>query len=435
MNEYNSIEVNGDSVRKYYSLYGRVLSMKLLKESFKQVRRSNGAPGLDKQTIGDFSNNLDNELTALLTELKDKSYRPSPVKRVEIDKPDGGKRKLGIPTVRDRIVQQAVRSILEPIFDKDFHPSSYGYRKGRGCHHAISKAQLFMRKYKREWVVDMDLSKCFDCLNHDIIINQVKEKVTDGSILNLIRLFLDSGVIVSGEYEASEIGSPQGGVISPLLANIYLDKFDQFMMSRKHRIVRYADDILIICSSEKAAKNAQRVAEEYLENEMKLLVNRDKTHIAHSSKGVKFLGVEIFTRHTAIQGKKLKAFKEKVKRITRKTGGRNLASVIKELNPVLRGFVNYFRVANCKGALKQLMAWIRRRLRAVQMFLWKKPAKLHRKLRQLGFSGEFKSIAMRSWHNSLSKLASMAMQNKWFHDELKLFDMLTVETGFTISVI
>lgn len=423
-------------MRKYYSLYGRVLSMKLLKESFKLVRRSNGAPGLDEQTLDEFGTNLEEELTTLLVELQEKRYRPTPVKRVEIDKPDGsGKRKLGIPTVRDRVVQQAVRSILEPIFDKDFHPSSYGYRKGRSCHHAISKAQLFMRKYKREWVVDMDLSKCFDRLNHDIIINQVREKVTDGSILNLIRLFLESGVMVSGKYESSDIGSPQGGVISPLLANIYLDKFDKFMMSRKHRIVRYADDILILCCSEKSAKNAQRVAEEYLENELKLEVNRKKTHIAHSSKGVKFLGVEIFLRYTLIQAQKLKAFKEKVKRITRKTGGRNLATVIQFLNPVLRGFVNYFRVANCKKVLKQLMAWVRRRLRAVQMFLWKKPAKLHRKLRQNGFHGDFDKIAMRSWHNSASKQASMAMQNKWFHDELKLFDMHNVETGFTISVI
>ena len=422
-------------MRKYYSLYGRLLSSSALQEAYKQVRRSKGAPGLDNQTVYDFGNNLEIEIQTLLAELKEKSYQPTPVKRVEIDKPDGGKRKLGIPTVRDRVVQQAVRAILEPIFDKGFHPSSYGYRKGKSCHHAISKAQLFIRKYEREWVVDMDLSKCFDRLNHDIIINQIREKVTDGSILNLIRLFLESGVMVSGEYESTEVGSPQGGVISPLLANIYLDKFDQFMKSRKHRIVRYADDILILCGSEKSANNAQRVAKDYLENVMKLQVNRKKTHITHSSKGIKFLGVEIFTRYTLIQEQKLKSLKQKVKKITRKTGGRNLRTLIKILNPVLRGFVNYFRVANCKKVLKQLMSWLRRRLRAVQMFLWKRPAKLHRKLRQLGYSGDFKRIAMRSWHNSLSRQASMAMPNKWFHQDLKLFDMASVETGFTISVI
>ena len=422
-------------MRKYYSLYGQLLSMDVLRSAFKQVRRSNGAPGFDKLTVKDFSANLDEELAALLAELKEKRYKATPVKRVEIDKPDGGKRKLGIPTVRDRVVQQAVRHLIEPIFEKDFHPSSYGYRKGKSCHHAISKAQLFMREYKKKWVVDMDLSKCFDCLDHDLIIKQLREKIVDGSLLNLIRLFLESGVMVSGEYESTEVGSPQGGVISPLLANIYLDKFDQQMMKRGHRIVRYADDILILCGSEKAAYNAQCVAKEYLEKEMKLQVNEEKTYIAHSSKGVKFLGVEIFTRYTAIQVQKVHAFKKKVKELTCKSGGRNIATVIRMLNPLLRGFVNYFRVANCKKVVRLLMSWVRRRLRAVQMFLWKKPTRLHRKLRQLGYVGEFKRIAMRGWHNSLSKQASMAMPNEWFHTELKLFDMVLVKTGFTISVI
>lgn len=419
----------------YYSLYGRLLSERALSDAYKHVRHSNGAPGIDGQTIVDFGANLNYEIVSLLKELKDKNYKASPVKRVKIPKSDGGVRLLGIPTVRDRIVQQAVRAIIEPIFDCDFHQSSYGYRKGKSCHHAISKAQLFIRKYQRKWVVDMDLSKCFDCLDHDLIISQVREKVSDGSILNLIRIFLESGVMVSGDYEATVVGSPQGGVISPLLANIYLDKFDKFMMNRKHRIVRYADDILILCGSEKAAINAQKVAESYLENEMKLQVNRTKTHIAHSSKGIAFLGVNIFTRYTSIQKDKIAIFKQKVKVITRKNGKGNIASVIKNLNPVLRGFMNYFRVANCKNVQKTLMCWIRRRLRAVQMKLWKKPSRLHRRLRQLNYKGKFKSIEMRRWHNSKSQFASWAMQNKWFHEELNLFDLHEIEVGFTISVI
>ena len=168
---------------------------------------------------------------------------------------------------------------------------------------------------------------------------------------------------------------------------------------------------------------------------MKLQVNKEKTHIAHSSSGVKFLGVKIFTKYTLIQENKLDAFKAKIKSITRETGGCNLATVVKRLNPVLRGFVNYFRVANCKVVLRSFMSWVRRRLRAVQMFLWKRPARLHRKLRQLGYAGKFKKIAMRKWHNSMSKQASMAMPNKWFHEELELFDMELVKTGFTIEVI
>lgn len=421
-------------MRKYYSLYGRLLDIRVLNDAFYHVKRAKGAPGIDGQTVEEYEAHLENESAILLQELRDKRYRPSPVKRVYIEKPDGGRRKLGIPTVRDRVVQQAVRTILEPIFDSDFHPSSFGYRKGRSCHHAVSKAQLFIRKYERRWVVDMDLSQCFDRLDHEIIIEQVRKKVTDGSILKLLCLFLESGVMISGNYESTTIGSPQGGVISPLLANIYLDKFDQFMMSRKHRIVRYADDIVILCGSEKSAYNAQRVAEDYLEKEMKLLVNRTKTHITHSSKGVKFLGVTIFTRYTQIQDKKLSSFKARVKRLTKKTGGGNLNMVVKKLNPILRGFINYFRIANCKNMMRTLMSWIRRRLRAVQMFLWKKVAKLHRRLRQLGHHGEFETMSMRRWYNSLNIQASLAMPNKWFHETIKLYDMSKVTTGFTISV-
>lgn len=340
-----------------------------------------------------------------------------------------------VPTVRDRVVQQALRSILEPLFDPEFHPSSYGYRKGRGCHHAISKASLFIRRYRRQWVVDMDLSKCFDTLDHALIIEQFRTKVTDGSILALLKQFLKSGVMIGERYEATEVGSPQGGVISPLIANVYLDRFDQLMKSRGHRIVRYADDILILCVSETAARNALKVAKGYLEGELKLRINAEKTHIAHSDDGVKFLGVEIYTNYTRIQEKKLRAFKAKVKKITRRNQGRNLAGVISELNPVLRGYVNYFRIANCKRELKGLMGWIRRRLRCIQLKQWKKPKRLHRRLRQLGYKPPFKFIRMRSWRNAASPLASLAMPNRWFHEEMKLVNMVSTQVGISVSVI
>ncbi|MCP4269762.1 MAG: group II intron reverse transcriptase/maturase [Candidatus Brocadiaceae bacterium] len=421
-------------MRKYYSLYGRLLSLDALGEAFKKVRRSNGSAGIDNQSITEFGRDLNKELATLLSELKNKSYRPKPCKRVTIEKDDGGERNLGIPSVRDRVVQQAVQALLYPLFDPDFHPSSYGYRKNMGCHHAINKAQLFIQKHNRNWVVDMDLSKCFDRLDHSIIIDSVRKKVTDSSILNLLDLFLKSGVVVSGEYEETEIGSPQGGVISPLLSNIYLDSFDQFMKNRGHRIIRYADDILILCGSEKSAHNALGVAEGYLEGNLKLEINRKKTHIVESCDGVAFLGVKIFPKFTVIQTSKLKRFKKKVKAETGKIGGRNLATVIRSLNPILRGFVNYFRVANCTVKLRGLMGWIRRRLRAVQLRLWKKPAKLHRKLRSFGYRGEYKWMDMTSWHNSTSQMASVAMPNKWFHQELKLVDMTLVDTGYTAPI-
>lgn len=328
---------------------------------------------MDGQSCNDFAMHLDANLQTLLTELKEKTYHPAPVKRVEIAKPDGGIRKIGIPTVRDRVVQQALKTILEPIFDPAFHPSSYGYRPGKGPHDAISKATAFLRVYRLEWVVDMDLSKCFDTLDHDLIIEAVRERVADGGILGLIRKFLAGGVLEAAGFEPTPVGSPQGGVISPLLANIYLDRFDQFMKSRGHRIVRYADDIVIFKKSRSGAENARKVAEEYLEKRLKLKVNQKKTHLTNLGEGVAYLGVIIHRNYTRIREEKLQGFKKKVKAMTRRNSPVNLEKIIEDLNPLLRGFANYFKVANCQGKFRELMSWIRRRLRAIQMKSWKKP--------------------------------------------------------------
>jgi group II intron reverse transcriptase/maturase len=288
---------------------------------------------------------------------------------------------------------------------------------------------MFIRQYGRRWVVDMDLSKCFDLLDHERIIEGVKSRVTDGSILILVRQFLSSGVMVGKHWMASEKGSPQGGVISPLLANIYLDAFDQEMKRREHRIVRYADDILIFCNSQAAAVNALNSATQILEKDLKLTVNRDKTHIAHSDEGVKFLGVVIGSRFTRLQEQKLHDFKLKVRRLTKRNSGLNLMDIIRRLNPLLRGFANYFSIANCSRVLRALAAWIRRRLRAIQLKLWKKPGRLHRRLKQLNYQPPFKFIKMNSWRNSKSPLSSLSMANKWF-DELGLYSMDKVQTGW-----
>ncbi len=241
-------------------------------------------------------------------------------------------------------------------------------------------------------------------------------------------MFLKAGVMIDHQVEATELGSPQGGVISPLIANIYLDAFDQEMKRRGHRIVRYADDILILCATRSGAEHAQVVATEILEGTLKLRVNREKTHMIHASQGVKFLGVEISTTWTRIQDKKVTALKDKVKAITRRSSPVNLEQVITDLNPILRGFANYFRMANCKELFKDLAVWIRRRLRQKQLSDWKKPERLHRRLRQLGYKGDFPKIRMRSWRNSRSPQASFAMPNAWLAD-LGLFDITSVETG------
>lgn len=230
-------------MRVYYSLYGHLLSKQRLYKGFKQVWKAKGAAGIDRQSLSDFASNLSDNLDQLLLELKTKQYKPQAVRRVEIPKDGGGVRLLGIPSVRDRVVQQTLNDLLTPISEEQFHPSSFGYRPRRSCHDAINKATMFIRRYGMRHVVDMDLSKCFDKLDHELILTSIKKRITDSSILELIKQFLQSGVIANGEWHVTEIGSPQGGVISPLIANIYLDAFDQEMRKRNHRIVRYADDI------------------------------------------------------------------------------------------------------------------------------------------------------------------------------------------------
>jgi RNA-directed DNA polymerase len=421
-------------VKVWYSLYDRMLNRSNLVKAFLRVKSSKGAGGIDGQTIKDFAESLSDNIDQLLTELQEKSYQPQPVRRVEIPKPAGGVRLLGIPAVRDRVVQQTLLDILQPIFDPEFHPSSYGYRPGRSCHHAITKATLFIREYQRKWVVDMDLSKCFDTLDHSLIISSFGKRIKDGSILALLEKFLKSGVMVGEEWQASDVGSPQGGVISPLIANVYLDAFDQFMKGRGHRIVRYADDILILCQSKKAATHALCVASRYLEEDLLLTVNREKTHITHSWKGVRFLGVSIHSSYTQIQKGKIQSFKEKVKVMTRRNVPVNLDTIIDDLNLVLRGFAFYYRIANCRGVLQRLSSWIRRRLRAIQLNLWKKPKRLHRRLRQLGYTGEFDLIRMNSWANAGCPLSHYAIPNDCLHKDHWLFDISAVKTGISVSI-
>jgi len=229
-------------MKKWYSLIDKAYRIENLEKAYKAVRANNGAPGIDGVTVEAYGQNLQEELNQLHHELKTGMYEPKPVLRVEIPKADGSKRPLGIPTVKDRVVQQALLNILQPIFEPDFHPSSYGYRPGRSCHQAVAKAEMLINKYGLSYVVDMDLSKCFDRLNHELILEGVNRKVSDGSILKLIKKFLKAGVMKDGAWEETDLGSPQGGVISPLLTNIYLDRFDQEMKKLGIRIVRYADD-------------------------------------------------------------------------------------------------------------------------------------------------------------------------------------------------
>jgi len=415
-------------MKKWYSLIDKVYRLDNLEKAYRAVRANKGAPGIDGETVEAYGQNLKERLNQLHHELKTGTYEPQPVLRVEIPKPDGSKRPLGIPTVKDRVVQQALLNILQPIFEPDFHPSSYGYRPGRSCHQAVAKAEMFMNKYGLEHVVDMDLSKCFDRLDHELILKGVNRKVSDGSVLKLIKKFLTAGVMKDGAWEETEIGSPQGGVISPLLANIYLDQFDQVMKEKGIRIVRYADDILIFARTRKEAGKYQQIATRIFEDELKLTVNKQKTHLTSVHKGVAYLGFIIYPKYVTIHPKKIRKFKDKIRQMTPRNHGMNVEEIAKRLNPVLRGWANYFRVANCKGIFTKLMAWIRRRLRMKQMREWKSWKQLHKALRRRGYKGDFKKISMTRWRNSASPLISMALPNKWF-DEIGLVNLETYNVG------
>lgn len=415
-------------MHKWYSLYDKVYDRTNLARSFQKVKQNGGSSGIDRQSIAAFSDNLTDELCQLEKELREKSYRPQAVRRAYIYKPDGSPRPLGIPTVRDRVVQQALLNVLQPIFDPDFHPSSYGYRPGRSAARAVAKAEQFMNRYGLNHVVDMDLSKCFDTLEHDLILKGVNRKVSDGSVLNLIDLFLKSGIKEDGKYIASEKGCPQGGVISPLLMNIYLDSFDQYMKSSGIRIVRYADDILILARTRSEAGRYRAMATKYLEGELCLKVNEAKTHLTDKWDGVAFLGFLITSRGVRINPKSVKKLKAKVRQLTPRNSGRNLLMQIADLNMLLRGFANYFRIGLVKSLFRNLMSWIRRRLRMKKMREWKSWKGLHKQLRRMGYKGSFKKISMTRWRNAGCKLLHMALPNEWFAEQ-GLYDMEEVKTN------
>lgn len=416
-------------MQKLYSLIDKIYNENNLKAAFKSVKKNHGAPGIDGETVELFEEKLEENIEFLHHSLKTSSYSPSPVKRVEIEKPDGGIRLLGIPTVKDRVVQQAVVNIIERHFDLQFHPSSYGYRPNKSQHQAVAKAELFLKKGKLEHVVDMDLSKCFDTLDHEIMMSEVSKTISDGKVLSLIESFLKSGIMVDGAYEASEIGSPQGGVISPLLSNIYLNIFDQKMKTNtSYRIVRYADDILIFTKSKRDAQNAKAWATKILEEELKLSVNQDKTKITSLKEGVSFLGFTIFSNYTVIERKRIKRFKDKIRELTKRNSGVPIEITIARLNRYLRGWINYYRIANIKRFCKINMAWIRRRLRMIKMKQWKTYKAMHKEMRRKGIRHNGEKMNVTLWKNSTVHIIHTLLPNSWF-DELKLINLEHYEVG------
>ncbi|HZJ83740.1 MAG TPA: group II intron reverse transcriptase/maturase [Clostridia bacterium] len=414
-------------MKKWYSLIDKIYRIENLKKAFKGVKKNKGAPGIDGETVQIFEEKLELNIKFLHESLKANKYQPSPVRRVEIEKPDGGIRLLGIPTVKDRVVQQAIVNIIEPIFEVTFHPSSYGYRPNRSQQQAVAKAERFMNKYRLDQVVDMDLSKCFDTLDHELMIEAVADRISDGKVLSLIGSFLKSGVMQEDNYIETEVGSPQGGVISPLLSNIYLNKFDQKMKGKGIRIVRYADDILIFARTKQRAGNYLTLATKILEEELKLKVNQKKTKITNINEGVSFLGFQIFKDRVGIDPKRVKRFKDKIRKITKRNSGKPIEKTIEELNPFLRGWINYYRAADIKSFTSNQMGWIRRRLRMIKMVQWKTYKPMHKLMKKKGYRKKEK-MDVKRWKNSKTQIIHMLLPNKYF-EELGLINLCNYKVG------
>ncbi|MBG9795443.1 hypothetical protein ABD76_28160 [Paenibacillus dendritiformis] len=409
--------VKNGKKRRWYSLIDKIWAETNLKEAYLEVKRNRGGAGVDGVTIKAYESELEGNVQALHHALRTKTYRPKPVKRVYIPKADGTERPLGIPTVGDRVAQAAARRILEPIFEELFLDCSFGFRPGRSAHMALEKIRKdLMDGYV--YVIDADLKGYFDTIPHEKLIDAVREEVVDGSVLELIRRFLRAGVLENGSFYLNEQGTPQGGVISPLLANIYLHPLDKLMTERGHRITRYADDFVICCKSQKGAERVRKSVARFLEQELGLKVHPEKTKIVDNrTEALLFLGYELRQNRMYPSEKAKKKFKERVKELTRRNQTVNVQKLIKKkLNPYLRGWGNYFGRGQGVKFFKQMDGWIRRRLRAVQMRSWKKIRKLHRELRRRNFEGELPQLRMTAWRNSRSFHIQYVMPNEWFHE-------------------
>ncbi len=349
---------------KKHALIHQVWNEKNLGNAWKRVRENKGSAGIDNISINEFEQNLSQNLAEIQRLLKENRYLPQPVKRVFIPKDNGKTRPLGIPTVRDRVVQQSLKNILEPIFEEIFLPQSHGYRPNTDAHAAIRKAEAYLES-GYHWVVDADIEGFFDHVDHQILMDLVCEKVSDGRILSLIESFLESGIMNEGTFEESTEGTPQGGNLSPLLANIYLNHFDRRMGDNGYLLLRYADDIIVFCKYEWEAQDALKRAKEILERELKLRLSSEKTKIVHArKKGIEFLGFHFNGRWRRPRDKAKKKFKSEIKQRTRRQQPKNVEMVIQSINPIIRGWGNYFKGDTVKKLFGELDGYIRARLRS-----------------------------------------------------------------------
>jgi len=388
------------------------------REALKRVRANKGSPGIDGMTVDELPEYLEQHWPAIRAQLLSGTYEPKPVKRVEIPKPDGGVRKLGIPTVLDRFVQQAVQQVLQQQWDPTFSEHSYGFRPGRSTKQAVAQAQRYIAE-GYGWCVDFDLEKFFDRVNHDKLMGQVAKRVEDRRLLKLIRAFLNAGVMEDGLVSPSVEGTPQGGPLSPLLSNLVLDELDRELERRGHRFVRYADDSNIYVRSERAGQRVMGSVKRFITEKLKLKVNESKSAVAKPQER-KFLGFSFTSGKELkrkIAPKAIDRFKERVREITHKSRGRSMEKVMEELAQYVRGWRGYFGFCETPSVLRRLDGWIRRRVRCAFWRQWKTGRKRFAELVRRGVSRELAASTAGSscgpWRVSQSPALDRALSNAY----------------------
>jgi RNA-directed DNA polymerase len=398
----------------------RICEAANLNRAYKRVKENRGSPGIDGMNVAELAPWLKAHGEELVNSLLDGSYQPEPVRGVEIPKPGGGMRQLGIPTVKNRFVQQAILQVLDPMLDPTFSESSYGFRPGRSAHQAVRKAAEYVAE-GRLIVVDMDLEKFFDRVNHDVLMERLARRITDKRLLRIVRRLLEAGIMKDGVVIERFEGTPQGGPLSPLLANLLLDELDKELEKRGHRFCRYADDCNIYVKSEAAGERVMASVTRFLEKRLRLRVNRTKSAVAHVSER-KFLGYRMLAGgRLAIAPESLERVKGRIREITRRSRGVSLERTISELNSHLTGWVTYFRYARAKHHLQRLDEWIRRKLRCVRLKQRKRAKPIMDFLTELGVPRWRAWILANSgkgwWRMAGSPSATEAMNLQWFTNQ------------------
>jgi RNA-directed DNA polymerase len=396
-------------------LLERVLARENMQHAWKRVKANKGAAGVDGLDIAQTGNYLQHAWSEIRRRLLDGTYQPMPVRRVGIPKPDGSERELGIPTVTDRLIQQALLQVLQPLIDPTFSQHSYGFRPGRRARDAVLAAQQYVQEGRRI-VVDVDLSKFFDRVNHDILIDRLRKRVNDAGVIRLVRAYLNAGIMDGGVVVERQEGTPQGGPLSPLLANVLLDEVDQELERRGHRFARYADDYNVYVHSRKAGERVMALLRRRYDK-LCLTINESKSAVASAFRR-KFLGYELYAYKNevkrAVSKKALETFRRRIRGLTRRSGGRSIEQVIEELRPYVLGWKGYFGLAQTTRILRELDEWIRHRLRALHLKQWKRGPTIYRELLKLGA------------RPGIAQLVAANSQSWWRNSRIALNNVLTI---------